>query len=79
MRLDSVSYSAYVGDHRDCCVRALSVAANRPYDECYRLMARHGRKPNRGTYPRTSRAAYAEAGLDAVTLPVRLPDYTGAP
>lgn len=50
------------GDRNDCCVRALSVAANLPYEQCHALMAKHGRKNGKGTPYATSDAVHAELG-----------------
>jgi len=41
--------SQFPGERADCVVRALSLAANRPYAEIHALCAQHGREYGRGT------------------------------
>lgn len=36
-------------ERNDCTVRALAIATNCPYHDCYMLLANFGRKPNKGT------------------------------
>jgi hypothetical protein len=44
-------YASSQGEHNDCAVRALSVAAGLPYESAHALLKKHGRVDNRGTYP----------------------------
>lgn len=50
------------GETNDCTVRALAAAADIHYSLAHLLMAKHGRKPRKGTYHETQVKAYTEAG-----------------
>lgn len=56
-------YSAFNGDNNDCCIRALSIAANKPYAECSELFEAAGRKKNRRTSFYVSNKVYNALGL----------------
>lgn len=36
-------------ERNDCTVRALTISTGKPYWECYNVLAKFGRKPNKGT------------------------------
>lgn len=63
---DSSMYSAVTDERNACAVRALSVAANMPYEIARRLYAKHGRKPNDGAYRFTTRAVMDELDYQPV-------------
>lgn len=65
---DSRAYSAPAGDHYDCAVRAISIAANIPYEQSYALFIKYGRKPNKATDRSVSRAVHHELGSTPVVL-----------
>lgn len=51
------------GETRDCTVRALSNAADMPYDDAHALLKKHGRKNRCGAFFSTMLKAYNEAGF----------------
>lgn len=49
-------------ENRDCCVRALSLAANMPYIRAHALFKGHGRQDRCGTYDMTIDSALSAIG-----------------
>lgn len=41
--------SSKMREHNDCAVRALAIAANKPYEEAHAIFKKHGRKNRHGT------------------------------
>ena len=68
---DSSIYSKLAenkGEKNDCCVRAFTVATNKPYDEIHSLHAKHGRKFRKGTYMITTHKVLGELGFEEVKI-----------
>lgn len=53
---------------KDCAVVAVSIASGRPYEECLKVMTKHGRKPNSGTYMNVTQATLEEFGFEMIKL-----------
>jgi hypothetical protein len=50
MDFDKVSKdSKSLGETKDCAVKAVAIVTNTPYKVVHAMMAKHGRKPRRGT------------------------------
>lgn len=61
-------------EHNDCVVRALSIAAEVPYEQVHEILTRLGRKKGKCTSDRRMDAAAAELGLKKIPrkdLPVQ--------
>ena len=59
---------AEFNEHRDCVVRAFSLALNKPYAEIHAACKRHGREDRKGTYRDVQRRVAAEYGMSTVFL-----------
>jgi hypothetical protein len=60
--INTVALRTVPRETNDCTVRALTAAANIPYEQAHALMAKHGRKFGKGSYHETQAKAYTEAG-----------------
>lgn len=67
IRRDSTGYAAPVGDRNDCSVRALSIAANLPYERAHDLFKAAGRKDGRRTDRAASKRVYRQLGYQLVS------------
>lgn len=63
--------SASSDERADCAVIAVAAACNRPYGEVKALMARLGRKANRGTNFHITEAAIRELGMKLTVVSPR--------
>jgi hypothetical protein len=61
------AYSSLKGNRNDCVVRALSIAANRPYEECDELFVKFGRKRNHRTDHNISKLVHAHLNSEVVS------------
>jgi hypothetical protein len=68
LKIEHTAYSAAEGDRRDCSVRALSIAANLPYEHCSKLFAHHGRKRGHATPTHISDGIHDDLGMQQVPL-----------
>lgn len=64
---------------RDCVVRALSLAFNRPYAEVHEICARVGRKRRRGMYRSQTNQAIKILTGDDMALGTSISRYDGYP
>ena len=60
---EALASSFRMGEHRDCTVKALSVAKGIPYEDAHRTLKAWGRKEKRGAMFSTLHNAYLEHGF----------------
>ena len=58
--------SAQKNEARDCTVKALAAATGLSYSDCHAAMAKHGRKPKRGSHCYTMEKAAKSLGFQMI-------------